>query len=46
MLNEAGARAAGIKAFLFKPVSLDALIRTAREVLDGQNCQPKANQAI
>lgn len=36
-LNEAGARDAGIKAFLYKPVSLDALIRTAREVLDGQN---------
>lgn len=33
-LNEAGARAAGIKAFLFKPVSQDALIRTARRVLD------------
>ena len=36
-LNEAGARAAGIKAFLFKPVSFEALIRTARRVLDGQD---------
>jgi PAS domain S-box-containing protein len=36
-INEAGARTAGIKAFLFKPISLDSLIRTAREVLDAQN---------
>lgn len=34
-INEAGARAAGIKAFLYKPVTMDALTRAARKVLDG-----------
>jgi CheY-like chemotaxis protein len=34
-VNEAGARAAGIKAFLYKPVTMDSLIRAARKALDG-----------
>jgi two-component system cell cycle sensor histidine kinase/response regulator CckA len=33
-ITPAGAAAAGIKAFMLKPVSLDDLIRTTRRVLD------------
>ena len=33
-VSQAGAEAAGIRAFMMKPVSLDGLIRTVRQVLD------------
>jgi PAS domain S-box-containing protein len=36
-LKEEGAKAAGIRAFLFKPVALPDLLRTVRKVLDESN---------
>ena len=36
-ITAARAEAAGIKAFMLKPVSMEDLIRTARKVLDGSN---------